>query len=79
MKAAETVPDTGPKVGSEADREWLVLAVAALLAALAGFAVATLRDPWYLTVAIAAAFGIFLVAATVLVARSIRRRHQADL
>jgi Flp pilus assembly protein TadB len=71
-------PDTGRRAGSEADREWLVLAVAALLAACAGLAVATIRDPWYLTVAIAAAFGIFLVAAAMAVVRPLRRRRHHD-
>jgi hypothetical protein len=80
MKAAtEAGPETGRKAGSEADREWLVLAIAALLAAAAGLAVATLRDPWYLTVAIAAAFGIFLVAGFMAVSRPIRRRRRSDL
>lgn len=75
MKATETVPDTDPKVGSEAEREWLALALAALLAAIAGLAVATVRDPWYLMIAIAAAFGIFLVATGMVLARHVRRRR----
>jgi hypothetical protein len=80
MKAVtEAGVDAGPepKAGSEADREWLVLAIAALLAAVAGLAVATIRDPWYLTVAIVIAVGIFLVAGFMAAIRPIlRRRHQ---
>ena len=62
----------------EADREWGALAVAALVAAVAGIVVSTMKDPvpWYLTVSIAIAFGIFVVAASVLVAQPLlRRRH----
>jgi hypothetical protein len=67
------------KAESEAEREWLVLAVAALFAAVAGLAVASLRDPWYLTVAIAAAFGIFVVATFMTISqRRRRRRERAD-
>jgi hypothetical protein len=69
MKAGTT------KAGTEAEREWAALAVAALLAALAGLAVSTLTAPWYLAVAIAAAAGIFLVAAAMLVTSSFVRRR----
>jgi hypothetical protein len=66
---------TGTKAGTEAEREWAALAVAALFAALAGLAVSTLTAPWYLTVAIATAGGIFVVALAMLVVRS-RSRHR---
>jgi hypothetical protein len=63
----------------EAEREWLALAVASLGAALAGIAVTTVKDPspWYLTVAIATAVAVFLVAAAVLAAQPLRRRRQS--
>jgi heme A synthase len=62
----------------EAEREWLALAVASLGAALAGIAVSTVKNPvpWYLTVAIATAMAVFLVAAAVLAAQPLlRKRH----
>jgi hypothetical protein len=69
MKAGTT------KAGTEAEREWAALAVAALFAALAGLAVSTVTAPWYLAVAIATAGGIFVVALVMLVMRSHSRRR----
>jgi hypothetical protein len=69
----------GTKAGTEAEREWAALAIAALFTALAGVAVSTLRDPWYLTVGIVTAFGVFLVAGAMVVVRSVtRHRHPSD-
>jgi hypothetical protein len=69
--------NAGTKAGTEAEREWAALAVAALGAGLAGLAVSTVTDPWYLTAAIAAAVVVFLVAAGMFVLTT-RHRHRDE-
>jgi hypothetical protein len=76
MKAGTT---PGAKAGTEAEREWAALAIAALFTALAGLAVSTMRDPWYLTLGIVTAFGVFLVAAAMFVFRLTRHHAHPDL
>jgi hypothetical protein len=72
--------NAGTKTGTEAEREWGALALAALGAGLAGLAVSTVTDPWYLKAAIAAAAVVFLVAAGMfLVTGRHRRRHDPEL
>jgi hypothetical protein len=81
MNAGTTAPaGRRAKAGTEAEREWAALAVAALFTAVAGVAVSTMRDPWYLMAGIAVAAGVFAVAAAMLVLRSVRRhRRPSDL
>jgi peptidoglycan/LPS O-acetylase OafA/YrhL len=67
--------DEGVEAKPGAGREWAVLAIASLGAAVAGFLVASEKhpSPWYLTLAVVTATAIFLVSTGALLA-PLRRR-----
>lgn len=65
--------------GRRPEREWATLAIASLGAFVASVIVLpeTGSTPWYLTVAMATAAAVFVVAATVLVAQPFLRRRRS--
>ncbi len=65
--------------GRGPEREWATLALASLGAFVACLIVRpdTGATPWYLTVAMATAAAVFLVAASVLVAQPFLRRRRS--
>jgi peptidoglycan/LPS O-acetylase OafA/YrhL len=65
--------------GRGPEREWSALALAALGAFVACLVVLPEHEatPWYLTVAMATAAGVFVVAASVLLAQPFLRRRRS--